>query len=120
MKKKKAAKRAKSKAGSGGKRAAGGRKSDAIVRKDLIDVLKGGSAHVRFMDALDGFPPNKRGTFAPGLPHTGWQLLEHSRIAQSSTFRRVSRRAIGRKRRGRHRKRSGRKAWSNFSAIWKR
>ena len=82
MKKKKAAKRARSKASAGGKRAAGGGKSDAIVRKDLIDVLKGGSAHVRFMDALDGFPPNKRGTFAPGLPHTGWQLLEHSRIAQ--------------------------------------
>ncbi len=34
------------------------------------------------MDALEQFPPNKRGTFAPGLPHTGWQLLEHSRIAQ--------------------------------------
>jgi len=34
------------------------------------------------MDALEEFPPNKRGTFAPGLPHTGWQLLEHSRIAQ--------------------------------------
>ena len=56
--------------------------NDAALRKHLIDVLKGGSAHVQFMDALEGFPPNKRGTFAPGLPHTGWQLLEHSRIAQ--------------------------------------
>ncbi len=55
---------------------------DAALRKHLIDVLKGGSAHVQFMDALEEFPPNKRGTFAPGLPHTGWQLLEHSRIVQ--------------------------------------
>jgi hypothetical protein len=37
---------------------------------------------VHFTDALVGFPPNKRGTFAQGLQHTGWQLLEHSRIAQ--------------------------------------
>ena len=56
--------------------------TDAFLRKHLVDLLKGGSAHVRFMDAVDGFPANKRGTFAPGLPHTGWQLLEHSRIAQ--------------------------------------
>jgi DinB superfamily len=55
---------------------------DAALRQHLVDVLKGGSAHVHFMDALEGFPPNKRGTFAPGLPHTGWQLLEHARIAQ--------------------------------------
>jgi hypothetical protein len=52
------------------------------LRKHVVDVLKGGSAHVHFMDALEEFPPNKRGTFAPGLPHTGWQLLEHARIAQ--------------------------------------
>jgi hypothetical protein len=56
--------------------------NDAALRKHLIDVLKGGSAHVQFMDALEDFPPNKRGTFAQGLPHTGWQLLEHARIAQ--------------------------------------
>jgi hypothetical protein len=34
------------------------------------------------MDALEGFPAKKRGTYAQGLPHTGWQLLEHVRIAQ--------------------------------------
>ena len=56
--------------------------NDAALRQHVIDLLKGGSAHVQFMDALEEFPPNKRGTFAPGLPHTGWQLLEHARIAQ--------------------------------------
>jgi hypothetical protein len=61
---------------------ANSRVNDAALRQHLVDVLKGGSAHVQFMDGLEGFPPNKRGTFAPGLPHTGWQLLEHARIAQ--------------------------------------
>jgi len=81
LKKKKAVKsgRATSKKSSGGKSPSA---SDASLRKHLIDLLKGGSAHVQFMDALEEFPPNKRGTFGPGLPHTGWQLLEHSRIAQ--------------------------------------
>ena len=79
MKKKKTAAKTKSKKSAGGKRPSG---SDPSLRKHLVDLLKGGSAHVQFMDALEEFPPNKRGTFAPGLPHTGWQLLEHSRIAQ--------------------------------------
>jgi len=92
LKKKKPVARAKSKKPSkkkAGAKAANRRAStanssvnDAALRKHLIDVLKGGSAHVQFMDALEEFPPNKRGTFAPGLPHTGWQLLEHARIAQ--------------------------------------
>jgi DinB superfamily len=55
---------------------------DTALREHLIDLLKGGSAHVRFEDAINGFPEQKRGTFAQGLSHTGWQLLEHMRIAQ--------------------------------------
>ncbi len=73
MKKKtKRAKRKKSKAGS----------HDQGLREHLISLLKGGEAHVHFMDAIEGFPEAKRGAFAEGLPHTGWQLLEHARIAQ--------------------------------------
>jgi hypothetical protein len=62
-----------------------GRKKSAAepsLRKHLVELLKGGSAHVGFSDALQDFPHDKRGAFAPGLPHTGWQLLEHTRIAQ--------------------------------------
>lgn len=55
---------------------------DQSLRKHLIELLRGGSAHVGFFDALADFPADKRGAFASGLPHTGWQLLEHSRIAQ--------------------------------------
>jgi hypothetical protein len=80
LKKKKSKPPAKAKPASAKKSAPGN--ADAALRQHLVDLLKGGAAHVHFLDALEGFPPNKRGTFAPGLPHTGWQLLEHSRIAQ--------------------------------------
>jgi DinB superfamily len=84
LKKKKAVAQKSSKKSAVGKTANGKSSSanDVSLRKHLIDLLKGGSAHVQFMDALEEFPASKRGTFAPGLPHTGWQLLEHSRIAQ--------------------------------------
>src|SRR5262249_47265026 len=55
---------------------------DNSLREHLVYLLKGGGAHVRFEDVIAGFPPSKRGVFAKGLPHTGWQLLEHARIAQ--------------------------------------
>ncbi len=55
---------------------------DAAVREQLVALLKGGGAHVHFMDAVENFPAGKRGTYAQGLAHTGWQLLEHARIAQ--------------------------------------
>ena len=56
--------------------------ADQLLRHHLMDLLKGGGAHVHFADVLEGFPAHKRGTFVQGLPHTGWQLLEHARIAQ--------------------------------------
>jgi hypothetical protein len=52
------------------------------LREQVVYLLKGGGAHVHFMDALDDFPSGKYGTFANALPHTGWQLLEHTRLAQ--------------------------------------
>ena len=56
--------------------------NDRALREHLVYLLKGGGAHVHFMDVVEGFPEAKRGAFIAGLPHTGWQLLEHSRIAQ--------------------------------------
>lgn len=55
---------------------------DKALREHLVYLLKGGGAHVHFTDAVDGFPEAKRGAFIADLPHTGWQLLEHARIAQ--------------------------------------
>jgi hypothetical protein len=80
--KKKPAKSSTTKKTSAKKKSSSASASDAAVRQHLVDLLKGGSAHVNFEDAIAGFPAQKRGTFAQGLPHTGWQLLEHARIAQ--------------------------------------
>jgi len=55
---------------------------DQALRDHLVSLLKGGEAHVHFMDAIEGFPEAKRGAFVEGFRHTGWQLLEHVRIAQ--------------------------------------
>lgn len=73
MKKKRAKRPAKKKANGG---------QDKALREHLVYLLKGGGAHVHFTDALEGFSEQKRGTYATGLPHTGWQLLEHARLAQ--------------------------------------
>ena len=55
---------------------------EAALREQLVSLLKGGGAHVHFMDAIENFPAAKRGTYSQGLAHTGWQLLEHVRLAQ--------------------------------------
>ena len=62
------------------KSAAGGH--DRELREHLVALLKGGGAHVHFMDAIDGFPEAQRGAFIESLPHSGWQLVEHVRLAQ--------------------------------------
>ena len=64
------------------KNAGNSKNNDQELRQHLEYLLKGGGAHVHFEDALAAFPESKRGVFAKGLPHTGWQLLEHLRIAQ--------------------------------------
>ena len=51
-------------------------------RERLAAMLDSGHAHATFDDAVTGFPAPLRGTRAPGLPHSGWELLEHLRIAQ--------------------------------------
>jgi hypothetical protein len=52
------------------------------LRKHLIELLKGGHAHADFDSAVAGFPVDRAGEKPPGAPHSGWQLLEHLRIAQ--------------------------------------
>jgi len=99
LKKKKAAARTSSKKKSGTSVAAKGTNgkgsgvNDAALRKHVIDLLKGGSAHVQFLDALEEFPPNKRGTFARAcrIPAGNcwsirgsrkWDIVEFSRNAK--------------------------------------
>ena len=55
---------------------------DGSLRRHLIELLKGGSAHARFEEAVAGIPAKLRGQRPAGLPHSPWMLLEHMRIAQ--------------------------------------
>jgi hypothetical protein len=52
------------------------------LRDHLIELLRGGSAHLTFEKATEGVPPALRGAKVPPVPHTPWRLLEHLRIAQ--------------------------------------
>jgi len=53
------------------------------LRQHLLDLLRGRNAHADFDTVLADFPSRLRGVKPPGAPYTGWQLLEHMRIAQS-------------------------------------
>ena len=52
------------------------------LRDHLLELLRGGSAHLDLDKGISGLAPEFRGKKAPGLPHTVWQLLEHLRITQ--------------------------------------
>lgn len=56
---------------------------DSALRQHLVELLKGGSAHAKFEDAVADWPEALRGRRAETFPHTAWQLLEHMRIAQA-------------------------------------
>jgi hypothetical protein len=72
----------KKKAKRAAKKKVGGGNNDGALRAQVAALLKGGGAHAGFSEAIGEFPAAKRGTLADGLAHTGWQLLEHLRIAQ--------------------------------------
>jgi hypothetical protein len=52
------------------------------LRELLARVLSWEDAHASFDSAVEGFPDRQRGTQPPGLPYSGWQLVEHLRITQ--------------------------------------
>jgi hypothetical protein len=54
----------------------------ASLRENLLELLKGGGAHLDFEKAIAGLPTTLRGAKTTGVPHTPWRLLEHLRIAQ--------------------------------------
>jgi len=58
------------------------RRADRALRQHLLDLLRGGNAHLNFEEALAALPAQLRGTKPPGLPYSPWRLLEHMRIAQ--------------------------------------
>lgn len=55
---------------------------DNAIRKELQALLEGGNAHAKFDDIFRNFPEDLRGKRPRDLPYSGWDLLEHIRIAQ--------------------------------------
>jgi len=56
--------------------------NDTSLRKHLLELLGGGSAHLQFDAAIGRLPARLRGVKPAGLDFTAWRLLEHLRIAQ--------------------------------------
>ena len=52
------------------------------LRQHVVTLLDGGRAHARATDVLRGFPADRCGERPRGMAHSGWQLVEHLRIAQ--------------------------------------
>src|SRR5258708_8130136 len=52
------------------------------LRSHVLELLRGGHAHVDLETALKGLPAKLRGKKPKGAEHTLWQLLEHIRIGQ--------------------------------------
>jgi uncharacterized damage-inducible protein DinB len=57
-------------------------KNEKALRDLLGRVLSWEDAHVSFDKAVEDFPVRLRGRQPAGLPYSGWQLVEHLRIAQ--------------------------------------
>jgi hypothetical protein len=55
---------------------------DRALREQVLYLLRGGGAHIKFEDALKDFPAALVNARAEGVPYTPWHLLEHMRIAQ--------------------------------------
>ncbi len=51
------------------------------LRQQLAKMIDWNEAHTDFSATVSGFPAQLRGRVPEGFPHSGWQLLEHIRIA---------------------------------------
>jgi len=58
------------------------RRAHRSLRQHVLELLRGGNAHLNFEEALAGLPPTLRGERPDELPYSPWRLLEHMRIAQ--------------------------------------
>lgn len=60
---------------------------DSRLRRDLLELLGGKSAHVGAEAAFAGLQPVHRAVRPDGAGHSIWELLEHLRIAQEDILR---------------------------------
>jgi len=52
------------------------------LQTHLLELLKGGHAHIDFDSALKAWPPALQGKKPRGAAHSPWEVLEHMRLAQ--------------------------------------
>jgi len=57
------------------------------LRKNVLELLEGGHAHVDARRALAKLPPAVRNVRPPGGEHSVYELLEHIRLAQEDILR---------------------------------
>lgn len=61
--------------------------NDAILRQNLVELLRGGHAHLTPAQALAGLDPALRHVCPPNSAHSVWEELEHMRLAQEDILR---------------------------------
>jgi len=60
---------------------------DSVFRDQLVELLRGGEAHVKAEAALANVDPPFRNVRPPADVHSVWEELEHMRIAQQDILR---------------------------------
>ena len=61
--------------------------NESNLRENLVELLRGGQAHLTVEQALDGISPDLRCVRPEGSEHSMWELLEHLRIAQDDILK---------------------------------
>ena len=61
--------------------------NESNLRANLVELLRGGQAHVTLAQGLEGIDPSLRGVRPEGSDHSMWELLEHMRIAQDDILK---------------------------------
>ena len=56
---------------------------DRPLRDHLVQVLRGGNAHMPFAEAVAEFPQAQINTQPPQVAYTFWHLVEHLRMTQA-------------------------------------
>src|SRR4051812_5167054 len=58
-------------------------KSERRLRDQVVELLRGGHAHMPFTEAVADFPELHINTRPPNVDYTFWHLLEHLRLTQA-------------------------------------
>jgi hypothetical protein len=57
------------------------------LRRNLVELLEGGHAHITIDSRTLNLPRKYRTVRPAGMYHSGWELLEHMRLAQEDILR---------------------------------